>query len=137
MSKFKWVLISIGIFVFLIILGSIFYWYFSSQPEETIMQPRSNIQPVSTGLPPQNVEVEPSQNYSYLPFMSNTSVPDVNKSNELEKQEQERKKMEQEAELKRIEELEEILKQEEQQRIEKEKRMQDEQRIQEEKRMQD
>jgi len=44
MSKFKWVLISIGIFVFLIIVGSIFYWYFSSQPEETIMQPKSNIQ---------------------------------------------------------------------------------------------
>ena len=90
MSKFKWVLISIGIFVFLIIVGSIFYWYFSSQPEETIMQPRSNIQPVSAAPPPQNVEVEPTQNYSYLPFMSAAAVPDAN---ELEKQEQEKKKI--------------------------------------------
>jgi flagellar basal body-associated protein FliL len=129
MSKFKWVLISIGIFVFLIIVGSIFYWYFSSQPEETIMQPRSNIQPVSTEQPPQNVEVEPAQNYSYLPFMSAAAVHDVNKSNELEKQEQE-------AELKRIKEQQERLKQEEQQRIEEEKRLQNEQKIEEEKRLQ-
>ena len=120
MSKFKWVLISIGIFVFLIIVGSIFYWYFSSQPEETIMQPQSNIQPITVKPPPpQNVEVEPAKNYSYLPFMS-TAVPNTNKLNELEKQEQERKRMEQEAELKRIEEQEEKLKQEEEQRMQEE-----------------
>ena len=134
MSKFKWVLISIGIFVFLIIVGSIFYWYFSSQPEETIMQPQSNIQPITVKPPPpQNVEVEPAKNYSYLPFMS-TAVPNTNKLNELEKQEQERKRMEQEAELKRIEEQEEKLKQEEEQRMQEEKlKQEEEQRMQEEK----
>ena len=132
MSKFKWVLISIGIFVFLIIVGSIFYWYFSSQPEETIMQPKSNIQPITTTPPSQNVEIEPAQNYSYLPFTS-SSFSNTNKSNELEKQKQEIKKIEQEAILKRIEE----------QRIQEDKRMQDdkeeqeEQRIQEDKRMQE
>ena len=133
MSKFKWVLISIGIFVFLIIVGSIFYWYFSSQPEETIMQPQSNIQPITVKPPPpQNVEVEPAKNYSYLPFMS-TAVPNTNKLNELEKQEQERKRMEQEAELKRIEEQEEKLKQEEEQRMQEEKlKQEEEQRMQEE-----
>ena len=136
MSKFKWVLISIGIFVFLIIVGSVFYWYFSSQPEETVMQPQSNIQLVSTPPPPQNVEFEPAKNYSYLPFMS-AAVPNANKSNELEKQEQERKRIEQEAELKRIEEQQEKLKQEEEkrlqeERVQEEKLKQEEQRIQEE-----
>jgi flagellar basal body-associated protein FliL len=134
MSKFKWVLISIGIFVFLIIVGSVFYWYFSSQPEETVMQPQSNIQPITAKPPPpQNVEVEPAKNYSYLPFMS-TAVPNANKSNELEKQEQERKRMEQEAELKRIEEQQEKLKQEEEQRMQEEKlKQEEEQRMHEEK----
>ena len=133
MSKFKWVLISIGIFIFLIIVGSIFYWYFSSQPEETIMRPRSNIQHVSTASPPQNVEVKPAQNYSYLPFMSAANVPDVNKLNELEKQEQERKRMEQETELKRIREQEEKSLEEEEKRLQEEKSLEEEKRLEEEK----
>ena len=132
MSKFKWVLISISIFVFLIIVGSIFYWYFSSQPEETIMQPKSNIQPITTTPPSQNVEIEPAQNYSYLPFTS-SSVSNTNKSNELEKQKQEIKKIEQEAILKRIEEQ----KMQEEQRMQEDKEEQEEQRIQEDKRMQE
>ena len=138
MSKFKWVLISIGIFVFLIIVGSIFYWYFSSQPEETIMQPKSNIQPITTTPPSQNIEVEPVQNYSYLPFTS-SSVSNTNKSNELEKQKQERKNIEQEADIKRIEEqrMQEEQRIQEEKGIQEEQRMQEEQRIQEDKRMQE
>jgi len=79
MSKFKWVLISIAIFVILLVIGGIMYWFFSLQPEETIISPNNQLNTIQK--PPENV-----QEYSYLPFMNSAS----NKNHDNGKIEQDR-----------------------------------------------
>jgi len=71
MSKFKWVLIGIGIFVLLIFISSIIYWYMnmSSTPSEVpILQPV--VTPTDTISQPyheQNNVPSENQEYSYIP----------------------------------------------------------------------
>jgi len=91
MSKFKWVLIGIGIFVLLIFISSIIYWYMnmSSTPSEVpVLQPV--VAPTDTISQSSHIQtnlVSEPQEYSYIPeiFQSNSK-----KSEELRFMEEER-----------------------------------------------
>ena len=71
MSKFKWVLIGIGIFVLLIFISSVIYWYMnmSSTPSEIpILQP--DVTQTDTTSQPSHIQnnvVTETQEYSYIP----------------------------------------------------------------------
>ena len=91
MSKFKWVLLGIGIFVLLIFISSIIYWYMnmSSTPSEVpVLQPV--VAPTDTISQSSHIQtnlVSEPQEYSYIPeiFQSNSK-----KSEELRFMEEER-----------------------------------------------
>jgi len=108
MSKFKWVLLGIGIFVLLIFISSIIYWYMnmSSTPSEVpILQPV--VTPNDTISQPSHIQdnvLSEPQEYSYIPeiFQSNSK-----KSEELRSSRKEEQKVEEgrhQNELKFVEE---------------------------------
>jgi ribosomal protein L12E/L44/L45/RPP1/RPP2 len=99
MGRFKWVLIGIGIFVFLIIVSSlVYYYYYSSNPSVEEINENLSKQPIMATeqyIPPQYAEsskfitplqqtqyirsappvlptqpVQPTDEYSYFPFSS-------------------------------------------------------------------